>query len=42
MEIKYDKVAVKFLKSLPEKLRMSMREAINGLTQKPPKGDVYK
>lgn len=27
MEIKYDKVAVKFLKSLPEKLRMSMREA---------------
>lgn len=40
MEIRYDKVAVKFLQGLPQKLRDSIREAIKGLTQKPPKGDI--
>ena len=40
MEIRYDKAALKFLKSLPQKLRMSIREAISGLTQKPPEGDI--
>lgn len=40
MEIRFDKVAVKFLKSLPQKLRNSILEAIRGLTQKPPKGDI--
>lgn len=41
MEIRYDKAAAKFLKSLPQKLRTSIREAIKGgLTLKPPKGDI--
>ena len=40
MEIRYDKAAVKFLQELPQKLRDSIREAIKGLTQKPPKGDI--
>lgn len=40
MEIRYDKAAVKFLQGLPQKLRDSIREAIKGLTQKPPKGDI--
>lgn len=40
MEIRFDKSAVKFLKSLPQKLRISILEAIRGLTQKPPKGDI--
>lgn len=40
MEIRYDKAAVKFLQGLPQKLRESIREAIKGLTQKPPKGDI--
>ena len=40
MEIRFDKAAVKFLKGLPQKLRDSILEAIRGLTQKPPKGDV--
>lgn len=40
MEIRYDKAAVKFLQGLPQKSRNSIREAIKGLTQKPPKGDV--
>ncbi|MCI8750662.1 MAG: hypothetical protein K1W39_06705 [Lachnospiraceae bacterium] len=40
MEIRYDKAAVKFLKELPLKLRTLIREAIKGLTQKPPKGDI--
>lgn len=30
MEIRYDKVAVKFLQGLPQKLRDSIREAIKG------------
>lgn len=40
MEIRFDKEAVKFLKNLPQKLRISILEAIQGLTQKPPKGDI--
>ena len=40
MEIRYDKAAVKFLKELTLKLRTLIREAIKGLTQKPPKGDI--
>ncbi len=40
MEIRYDKAAVKFLQGLPQKLRYSIREAIKGLTQEPPKGDI--
>ena len=40
MEIRYDKAAIKFLRGLPQKLRDSIREAIKGLTQKPPKGDI--
>jgi len=40
MEIRYDKAAAKFLKSLPQKLRTSIREGIKGLTLKPPKGDI--
>ncbi|MDE6887577.1 MAG: type II toxin-antitoxin system RelE/ParE family toxin [Eubacterium sp.] len=40
MEIRFDKAAVKFLKGLPKKLRDFILEAIRGLTQKPPKGDV--
>ena len=40
MEIRYDKAAVKYLQGLPQKLRVSIRDAIKGLTQKPPKGDI--
>lgn len=40
MEIRYDKAAVKYLQGLPQKLRDSIRDAIKGLTQKPPKGDI--
>lgn len=40
MEIRFDKAAVKFLKGLSQKLRASILEAIRGLTQKPPKGDI--
>lgn len=40
MEIRYDKAAAKFLESLPQKLRISIREAIKGLTIRPPKGDI--
>lgn len=40
MEIRFDKAAVKFLKGLPQKLRVSILEAVRGLTQKPPKGDI--
>lgn len=40
MEIRYDKAAVKYLQGLPKKLRDSIRAAIHGLTQKPPKGDI--
>lgn len=40
MEIRYDKVALKYLKGLPKNLRESIRAAIKGLTQKPPKGDI--
>ena len=40
MEIRYDKVATKYLRGLPQKLKDSIRDAIKGLTQKPPKGDI--
>lgn len=40
IEIRYDKAAVKYLQGLPQKLRDSIRDAIKGLTQKPPKGDI--
>ena len=40
MEIRYDKVAAKYLRGLPQKLKDSIRDAIKGLTQKPPKGDI--
>ncbi len=40
MEIRFDKEAVKFLKGLQQKVRISILEAIEGLTQKPPKGDI--
>ena len=40
MEIRYDKAAVKYLQGLPQKLRDSIRDAIMGLTQKPPKGNI--
>lgn len=40
MEIRYDKAAIKYLKGLPKKLRDSIRAAIMGLTQTPPKGDI--
>lgn len=40
MEIRYDKVAIKYLQGLPKKLRDSIRNAIAGLTEQPPKGDI--
>lgn len=40
MEIRYDKAAIKYLQGLPKKLRDSIRNAIIGLTEQPPKGDV--
>ena len=40
MEIRYDKTAVKYLQGLPQKLRDSIRNAIVGLTEQPPKGDI--
>lgn len=40
MEIRYDKVAIKYLQGLPEKLRDFIRNAIAGLAEQPPKGDI--
>lgn len=40
MEIRYDKVAAKYLQGLPKKLRDSIRNAIMGLIEQPPKGDI--
>lgn len=40
MEIRYDKAAIKYLQELPKKLRDSIRTAILGLTEQPPKGDI--
>lgn len=40
MEIRYDKVAIKYLQGLPKKLRDFIRNAIAGLTEQPPKGDI--
>ncbi|MCM1184678.1 MAG: type II toxin-antitoxin system RelE/ParE family toxin [Roseburia sp.] len=40
MEIRYDKAAVKYLQGLPQKMRNTIREAIQGLTLKPPQGDI--
>lgn len=40
MEIRYDKAAVKYLLGMPKEVRNLIREAILGLTKKPPKGDI--
>lgn len=40
MEIRYDKTALKYLQSLPRNIRDSIRNAILGLTENPPKGDI--
>lgn len=40
MEIRYDKAAIKYLQGLPKKLRDSIRNAIIGLAEQPPKGDI--
>lgn len=40
MEIRYDKAAVKYLKALQKNIRDNILTAIEGLTQKPPAGDI--
>ena len=40
MVINYSKKAIKFLKSLDKKSVERIRNAINGLTQTPPVGDI--
>ncbi len=40
MEIRYSKSALRFLSKQDEKSRMRIREAINGLTETPAKGDI--
>lgn len=40
MTIRYSKAAIKFLKTLDKKSVERIRNAINGLTQNPPVGDI--
>lgn len=40
MEIRYKKQAVKFLNSLDRPTKQRIKAAIEGLTEKPPKGDI--
>ena len=40
MKIKYSKDAVKFLEKQSKKTVIRIREAIMGLTKKPPEGDI--
>lgn len=40
MQIEYTKTAVKALNRMEKPLRLRIRDAIEGLTEKPPKGDI--
>ena len=40
MQIEYTKTAVKALSKMDKALRLRIRDAIEGLTQKPPRGDI--
>ena len=40
MRVEYSKTAVKALQRMDKTLRNRIREAIDGLTQTPPKGDI--
>jgi mRNA interferase RelE/StbE len=40
MKIRYTKVALKYLQGLPRNRRERIREAIKGLTETPPFGDI--
>ena len=40
MEIRYSKPAMKYIKLLDKPTRQRIKEAIYGLTEKPPKGDI--
>jgi mRNA interferase RelE/StbE len=40
MRIEYSKAAVKALKMMEKALRLRMKNAIEGLTETPPKGDI--
>ncbi len=40
MQIRYSKSSLKFLAKLDKKNVERIREAINGLTESPPKGDI--
>jgi mRNA interferase RelE/StbE len=40
MKIKYEKKALKFLAKTEKPLIVNIKEAINGLTESPPKGDI--
>ncbi|MCH5348193.1 MAG: type II toxin-antitoxin system RelE/ParE family toxin [Oscillospiraceae bacterium] len=40
MKIKYSKSALKFLAKIQRATAQNIREAINGLTHNPPKGDI--
>jgi len=40
MKIEYSKPAAKFLSALDRPTKLRLREAIDGLTEDPPKGDI--
>ncbi len=40
MKVKYSKAVLKFLAGVQKKVAFNIREAINGLTLTPPKGDI--
>lgn len=40
MKIEFTKAAIKALNRMEKPLRLRIRDAIEGLTQKPPKGDI--
>lgn len=40
MKIEYTKSAIKALNRMEKPLRLRIRDAIEGLTQKPPKGNI--
>ena len=40
MKVKYEKKAIKFLEKMEKQVKLKIREAIRGLTQTPPEGDI--
>jgi mRNA interferase RelE/StbE len=40
VRVKYEKKAIKFLEKIEQPVKLKIKEAIKGLTEMPPKGDI--